>query len=230
MKRPQGLLWAVCAVSLSGCFNPRDAADRRESANNLMQLGISINAFHDNFNRMPPAQGEPFPGPGMANYSWRVHLLPYIEQDNVYQAFVVPQALNPQARPDAWNDPRLLGTTIRLYEPPFASAPVPHGTFYRAFVGPGTAFDPQAPGGKDFGGKLMLVEAGEAVPWTRPQELEYAPDKPLPPLGGIFGDGFHGVYGDGEVRWVPRGTDEATLRAAITGTYAGERPGQRRHR
>src|SRR5262249_7841979 len=31
---------------------------------------------------------------------------------------------------------------------------------------------------------ILIVEAGSAVPWTKPEELILEPDLPLPPLGG----------------------------------------------
>ena len=35
---------------------------------------------------------------------------------------------------------------------------------------------------------ILVVEAGEAVPWTKPADLAYDPDGPLPPPGGVFSD------------------------------------------
>jgi hypothetical protein len=65
---------------------------------------------------------------------------------------------------------------------------------------------------------LMIVEAGEAVPWTKPEELIYLPDKPVPKLGGLFRDGFHACYADGSVQHISKEIfkDEPVLRALIT--------------
>jgi prepilin-type processing-associated H-X9-DG protein len=54
------------------------------------------------------------------------------------------------------------------------------------------------------------------VPWTRPDDLPYAPDQPLPKLGGLFPNGFNAAFADGSVRFINRDTDEAVLRALIT--------------
>jgi hypothetical protein len=62
----------------------------------------------------------------------------------------------------------------------------------------------------------MIVEAGEAVPWTKPEELPYDPDKPLPKLGGLWKTGFHVAMCDGDVRNVKKTVDETTLRRFIT--------------
>jgi prepilin-type processing-associated H-X9-DG protein len=74
----------------------------------------------------------------------------------------------------------------------------------------------------------LIVEAGTAVPWTQPADLSYAPDRPIPALGGLFTggswvrdrlepDGFNVALADGSVRFLPRGRlDERTLRGLIT--------------
>ncbi len=44
----------------------------------------------------------------------------------------------------------------------------------------------------------------------------YDPKGDLPKLGGAFADGFCVQFGDGSTRFLPRKTDEKTLRAIIT--------------
>jgi hypothetical protein len=107
---------------------------------------------------------------------------------------------------------------VPMYQPQFARPKAPNETFYRAFTWPGTAFDAGPASRARLARKILVVEAGESVPWTKPEELHYDPDKPLPPLGGLFPDGFNAVFGDGTVRFIPKGTDEKALRGMITGT------------
>src|SRR4051812_16563963 len=51
---------------------------------------------------------------------------------------------------------------------------------------------------------LMVVEAKEAVPWTKPNELPFDPERPTP----FFGAGsahpgrFHAASADGAVRFI----------------------------
>ena len=54
------------------------------------------------------------------------------------------------------------------------------------------------------------------MPWTRPGELVYKADRPLPKLGGLFPDGFHAGMMDGAVLFFSRRIDEATLRRFVT--------------
>jgi hypothetical protein len=63
---------------------------------------------------------------------------------------------------------------------------------------------------------LLIVEGGTAVPWTKPEDIVYDPDKPLPSLGGVFKDGIVAGLGDGSVRFLTRNLDEETIRALIT--------------
>ncbi len=75
---------------------------------------------------------------------------------------------------------------------------------------------------------FLIVEARAAVPWTKPEDLRYPetippagvlpkdPPPPLPPLGGLFKDGFAVAFADGTVRFVRRNVGDDILRAAIT--------------
>src|SRR5207248_9630603 len=63
---------------------------------------------------------------------------------------------------------------------------------------------------------LLVVEAARAVPWTKPEDLEYAPGRPPPAVGGIFKGGFHAAMADGSARFFPATIDAGTLRALVT--------------
>jgi hypothetical protein len=63
---------------------------------------------------------------------------------------------------------------------------------------------------------ILIVEAGNPVPWTKPEDLHYAEDEPLPELGGLFPDVFHAVCVDGAAHTLTKQYDEEQLRHAIT--------------
>ena len=95
----------------------------------------------------------------------------------------------------------------------------PGYTYYRVFVGNGAAFE--ADRGvrmnefKDSTGEtILVVEAATAVPWTKPEELPYDPNGPLPPFGGHFGHyrrSFLVLFADGSERTVRQDVSERTL-------------------
>jgi prepilin-type N-terminal cleavage/methylation domain-containing protein len=67
----------------------REAAARTQCKNNLKQLGLGMLDFEGTNGRLPPGIG-PFPGPnpGPAQGTGVFHLLPFIEQDNLYKSQV----------------------------------------------------------------------------------------------------------------------------------------------
>jgi hypothetical protein len=96
-------------------------------------------------------------------------------------------------------------------------------TFYQAFVGPGTAFEAKPGGGRSVreftdgtGATILLVEAAEPVEWTRPADLVYDPNGPLPALGNLDPARFTYALADGTVWETRRDTPAATLCALIT--------------
>jgi hypothetical protein len=99
--------------------------------------------------------------------------------------------------------------------------PGPYVTHYQVFVGPGAAFEgvkgvslDDFPDG--LSNTILIVEAAEPVPWTKPQDLPYDPHQPLPRLGGLSRRSFNVALGDRSVRFVPTEVSERSLRAAIT--------------
>jgi hypothetical protein len=63
---------------------------------------------------------------------------------------------------------------------------------------------------------IVLVEADDRVPWSKPQDLPYAADQPLPKLGGHYHGDFVVAMADGAVRVVTKKASEKSIRAAIT--------------
>ena len=61
---------------------------------------------------------------------------------------------------------------------------------------------------------FLAVEAGEAVPWTMPDELPFDPKKP-PKLGGHFPGGFLALMCDGTVRFVSKDIPPETIAKAV---------------
>jgi prepilin-type N-terminal cleavage/methylation domain-containing protein/prepilin-type processing-associated H-X9-DG protein len=66
----------------------REAAARASCSSNLRQVGIAVHACNDSFNKLPSVYGT-FPGNtagvGSPNATLQFHLLPFIEQQNLYQ-------------------------------------------------------------------------------------------------------------------------------------------------
>ena len=150
--------------------------------------------------------------------SWRVRLLRFLEEGALYRQFHLDEA---------WDSPhniQLLARIPPVYKPmrSVGRRPKSYETFIHVLVGKGAAFEgmkglkipsdfPDGPAET-----ILVVEGGEPVPWTKPEDISYAPDQPLPELATVYRFGFHVVMADGSVREVAKKVSETTLRAAIT--------------
>lgn len=227
-----GLLGAIEAA--------RAAARRSASMNNLKQIGL---AFHNYawFNRsFPPAviygpDGKPW-------HSWRVLLLPFLEQQALYEQYDFSQP---------WDSPanrQVSETVVSIYRDPAVEG---EGAFtnYAAIVGDNALFAPnlvkmQSP--DDFPACLSrkkmhfrdvtdgtsntimfaTVDPERKIPWTKPEDIVF--DEAFPGVGKPAGIGAPhpgaspeervGLVGfaDGSVRTVRGDLDRDTLAPFLT--------------
>jgi hypothetical protein len=185
---------------------------RARTVNNLKFMGIAMHNFAAvNGGRLPAAA---LRKDRKAILSWRVAILPYLEQFALYERFHLDEA---------WDSPHnasLLEEMPRVYAPVNPGETAAYTTHYQCLVGPGSLFDGDegARAGFNLGARpiLMIVEAAESVPWTKPEDLPYDDAQPLPRLGGPFENGSYATFADGSVRFLRRDHSPETLRALIT--------------
>jgi prepilin-type N-terminal cleavage/methylation domain-containing protein len=111
----------LIALLLPAVQKTREAASRIQCANGLKQIALANHLAHDTHGRMPPAAGNY----GSAYYApLFFHLLPYIEQDNVWRVayspkwgVVVPLWVTPLPN-DGDNPDGLRGHRIKIYQCP----------------------------------------------------------------------------------------------------------------
>ncbi len=192
--------------------NPLVASYRKASVLNLRQIGLATRNYTDTY-LSTPTNGYGFPTRSdKVLLSWRVMLLPFIEQGDLFRLFDLNQP---------WNSPgnkRLIPKMPKIYKPVRGSAKTGE-TYYRGFTGPDAYFA----GNRGYtqenlgngGNILMVVEAAEPVIWTKPDDLPFDTSKPLPKLGGEFDGDFHVLMADGSVRWVKKNFNPEALKDAI---------------
>ncbi|MBN9120419.1 MAG: DUF1559 domain-containing protein [Planctomycetes bacterium] len=196
-----------------GLTDPRTAAMRQLAEGDLRQIGMALHNYHDAMQSLPTAIADKN---GKQLLSWRVAILPYIEQDALYRQFKLDEPW------DGPNNKALISKMPKVFAPPRTDT---YGyTFYRGFSGPGAWLPPQT-GPRPRGIRLtditdgtsntiLVAEAAEAVVWTKPEEMEFAPNK-VPPIGGVFGSGTNVLLADGSVRFLPKGFDPQKLALLI---------------
>ncbi|MBI1246649.1 DUF1559 domain-containing protein [bacterium] len=83
------IIGVLIALLLPAVQQAREAARRMSCTNNLKQLALAVHNYHDTFDCFPTgAIGYKNSGGNQdANYSaWTLHLMPFIEMNNLYQA------------------------------------------------------------------------------------------------------------------------------------------------
>jgi RNA polymerase sigma factor (sigma-70 family) len=202
------------AMAVPAVQKTRVASRRMQSVNNLKQIALAMHNYHDAFGRFPPQALTD--NNGKPTLSWRVAILPFIEQDNLYRQFKLDEPW------DSEHNKKLLEKMPPIYAPVNARTKEKYQTFYQAFAGKGTVFEP---GEKitfanitdGSSNTLMVVEAADPVPWTKPEDLPFDPEKPLPKLGGEFPDLVVAAFCDGSVHIIEKKKlDDKLLRALIT--------------
>lgn len=189
----------------------RAAARRTERINNAKQIALAMHNYHDAYGHFPPAV---LLGPdGKTPHSWRVALLPFLEQRALYEQYRLDEPW------DSPNNLKVLEQMPAVYRT--VDDPTSTTTNFYVLTGPDTPF------GKTEGvtaldiidgtsNTIMVVEAAAGIPWTKPEDLPYHAKQPLPKLGAGVEGGFIAAFWDGSVRFIPRTIEERLLRALIT--------------
>ncbi|HUT90011.1 MAG TPA: DUF1559 domain-containing protein [Thermoguttaceae bacterium] len=217
------VLFGLLRVLWLAVESAREAARTSQCECRMNQIAMAFYNYHDTYGCFPPAyvpdaQGKPM-------HSWRVLILPYIEQHAVYNAYDFDEPW------DGPNNRKLAGKPFSdLFHcpsgPHMGNSPV---TDYVVIVGPHTAF----PGSTctsfdDFEdgreNTIILAEIADSdVHWMDPRDLDFhemsfgVNDKGKPSISGPHPAGPLVVFADGITAYnLSDRLRPETLRALIT--------------
>lgn len=219
-----GVTIGICSGLLMWVFPffQREVWYHTENHKHTQQLGIAHERydaehhtmpgpFHDDDGRLTDIPPDP-----ADRLSWRVSLLPYVEQDHLYRKFNLSEA---------WDSPTnapVSATGVYTYTDYLDTYASTH-TPYRVFYDNGAIFDSDPKNRVGLSNihdgasnTLLVVESTIKVPWAQFNEHRYDPDGPLPPLGRADRGSFLAAMADGSVRVVKKSVSPNTLRATIT--------------
>ena len=200
---------------------PREAARRTACSNNLHNLALALQNYHDVYGLFPPAYIADANGKPM--HSWRVLILPFIEQKNLYALYRFDEP---------WDGPN--NSKLHKIELPILLCPSQTGsrpqveTSYVAVVGPRTIWPDEkttrisdiVDGASE---TLLIVECrNSGIHWMEPRDLDYVQMAPgINPPRGIGISSAHptlvqAAFADGSVRAIDEDTPPATIRAMLT--------------
>jgi len=193
---------------------------REQCAVNLKQIGLAMNEYHE--------AHEHFPAPTIAGrdgtplLSWRVALLPHLGYRSLYERFHLDEP---------WDSPHnraLLKEMPTEFACPGGPGRLAGRTGYLVVVGPITEFGSiNTPFEPTRGVEIreiidgtsqaaLVVETDALVPWTKPDDLKWAPGGPLPRLASPHGGGAHVLFADGSTRFIKATIDPRILQGLLT--------------
>lgn len=190
-----------------------EAARRAQCMKNLKHIALAMYNHHSAHDRFPGAairdkEGRPL-------LSWRVAILPYLEQGALYERFHLDEP---------WDSPHnraLIAEMPALYACPEGGL-APGQTRYQVFAGKGALFDdPEGPAINGIGDgtskTLLVAEAKNGAVWTQPNDITFDPATFDPKaLGSEHPDGFNALFADGAARFIVNSVSPMVLRALIT--------------
>src|SRR5271157_1002785 len=195
----------------------RANAARSQCTNNLKQIGLAMHNYHDRHKTFPPAYTVDKAGKPLL--SWRVLILPYLEQEALYKEFHLDEP---------W-DSEHNRTLIDRMPPTYRC---PNGSSKRADLGKTTYLTPRGkatifPGSEGIkmqkitdgtSNTIFVVDAGNerAVTWTKPDDWDVDPRLDLKGIFGHHPGGTPFSFADGSVRFIKETVDPKTLEMLIT--------------
>ncbi|MCA9194200.1 MAG: DUF1559 domain-containing protein [Planctomycetales bacterium] len=207
-------VYPIIALALPAVSSARTAALRAQSMNNMKQLMLAIHNYHDVNKHLPPAiVMDPESG---EKRSWRVELLPYLEEADLYAKY---------RKDEPWDSPansQVLAQMPQVFA--VAGTTGTQMTPYQAVncVGGGLTLTKsgKAPAFKDFldgtSNTVVIVETKLQVPWTQPVDLDADADTPKLRTVREADPGILTGLADGSVRFISENIDASTWQALIT--------------
>ncbi|MFO1004953.1 MAG: M56 family metallopeptidase [Planctomycetaceae bacterium] len=207
-----------------------EGAAEVQSRKNINQIVLALHLYHEEHNVFPPAvlYGKDNKG-GKFPHSWRVAILPYLNQQKLYDSYRFDEP---------WDSPANVEVMAKMpdvYRAPGDDRKDLH-TDYVALVGKliDDGSDPaklQTMFSSKQGTKMSMIRDGlsntlaivetkldgkQAIQWTQPKDLSYDPTGELPKLGGLHADGFYIGFADGAALFINSKIKPTTIKALIS--------------
>lgn len=209
------IVGVLVALLLPNVRRGSTAARQVQCRNNLKQIGLALLNYHDVYESFPPAytlneDGQPL-------HSWRTLILPFLEQQHLYESIDLSKPWDDPANAEAFQ------TAIPAYVCPSTTIEQTDTT-YTGIAGPDACLPLMwsrpifeiTDGTSD---TVMVIEAAEqdAVHWMNPQDvgvqflLSFNPDSELDHEGGT-----HALFADGSVQFLSAEMSSEARLALVT--------------
>jgi hypothetical protein len=207
----------LIALLLPAVQAAREAARRNVSANNMKQLLLGLLNYESAHGAFPAnanygADGKPL-------LSWRVHILPYLEQGPLYEQFHLDEPW------DSEHNRQLIPMMPALFLDPSSPLPATEGkTHYVGVTGESYSFTGNKEGRQlrsvsdGTANTILLVQVGDAAAatWTKPDDWTPDDSNLLKPFVGPHPGGFWAGFMDGHVQFISSTVDPKLFKSLLT--------------
>ncbi len=209
----------IAVAILPAADDARNIAQRHESQNNQKQISLALHNFAASVGAFPA--GYSADGQGKPLLSWRVHILPFLEGQALYDQFHLEEP---------WDSPHnkaLIEQMPEVFRSPDSKAEAGKTTYLGVGGADGVFVRPQPDGlsgtkmidiTDGTSNTVMTIESTDdrAIIWTKPGD--FAPKQDDPQQGMRIDDrrGMSLAFADGSVRNIPKKITKETLMAFFT--------------
>jgi prepilin-type processing-associated H-X9-DG protein len=160
----------MASIIVPAVMAGRQAAYQANCHNNMQQIGMAMQAYHDQNGHYPPAFVADKDGKPM--HSWRVLLLPYLGEQGLYAQYNMNEP---------WDSPHNMALASQMpavYRCPSAAKTNMNVTSYAMLVGPNAISTGPVGRKRDeitdgLSNTIMIAETtGNNITWTDPRDLD----------------------------------------------------------
>ena len=183
--------------------NARGAARKAQSNNNMKQIGLAIYNYEFTYENFPAGEKDDIKyADGKPLLSWRVHILPFIEQQALYDQFKLDQPWNSE------HNIKLLDQMPLIYKHPEYKE-LENKTVYRVPSSDGSVLGEHkligiedVTDGTSSTAMVLAVGPDKAIEWTKPEPLPIDVDDVTSSFGTLQ-KVIIVLFADGAVRDIP---------------------------
>ena len=209
------IIGTLTALLLPAVQAAREAARRAQSMNSLKQLMLALFNYESATGRFPAQAIRDKDGKPLL--SWRVAILPYLEEGQLYEQFHLDEP---------WDSPHnkeLIALMPDVYKLPGQTEETK--THYLGMVGKDYFFSDDAENqGRRIremtdgtSNTIAMMETDISVIWTKPEDFTFDPDNPTKNLGSLRpGNIVQAAFSDGSVQVISMDAIKASLGKWLT--------------
>lgn len=204
----------VFVIFLPMTRRARPAANRTYCKNNLKQLGLAMYNYESDFGTFPPAYTVDENGHRL--HSWRTLILPYLEEQELYDSIDLSKPWNAPENQTAYQ------TSLTCFQCPASDVEPTRTTYLGVAIAGGVLSSSEPTSIRDIkdgtSNTLLVIEVDteDAVHWMCPDDAGESELFDRTEENAAHQGGFQVAFCDGSVRFVSSNIDLSQLRSLLT--------------